>query len=1092
MHFQLLGPLRVTDGDDREIALGGAKPAAVLAMLLLRPNEVVSADRLIEDLWEGDPPPTAAKTLQVHMSRLRRALGEPHNGDSGGTIQTTGGGYLLHVEPDQVDALRFERLVAEGTAALSEGAHARASARTREALALWRGSALADFTYASFVQDEIARLDGLRTVALESAVEAELALGRHAELIPELKFLVKRHPVSEHLRAQLMLALYRSGRQAEALGVYRAGRRVLVDQLGIEPGEELREMERAILAQDSSLAVRPAPRDEPPRARREKSTRGAFVGYEGELSALEGLLEDALAGRGHLALLAGEAGVGKTRLADELASVAQARGAQVVWGRCRSGGGAPAYWPWVQVLRALVGDPDPGTGRAALATSAADLVQLLPELRDRFPDLDVPAHADAEEARFRLLDAAATYLGRAASARAIVIVFDDLHAADRSTLALLEFVAPAILDASVLIVGTYRDTNADLERPLRDTLNELARTTDCLQLVLTGLSAEDTAHFVEVSAGVAPMPALAAALHETSSGNPLFVSELVRLLRAEDRLRELAQEEALVLPRGVEQVIERRLQRLSAECHTTLSLAAVVGREFDATLLERAGETSGDELLGRLEEAIAARVVELAAGGSFRFTHDLVRQTLYSALGPAERCRAHAAVGRALEQLHGARPHAVAAELAHHYAEALPVGDPAKALQYLTAAGDVATQLSGVHEAADFYERAAAVAPAAGASTDELGALHLARAEQLISISEMQGARNAIEDAEALIGSTSDRRLQARLTVARAHLRMLDALSFDEDAIFEVIEMFRELGDPSGEARGWGAIVTLNCGFSDRLKGGVAAERMLECARRAGNKALENQAMRNIGANFALGSAPLREAIPRTRALIDETDDALTRSRLLNSLSRLEAIRGRFDDARALAAQAMETCPPRERPNLLGYVASISAASELLAGNPQRAEEHARVGVADLEAQGLVRYLSSEICGLIDALIAQGKLEEAEALLERAKPWAAPDDADAVMRQARSRARLEAARGDFETAEPFAVEALGHIGSSQAPDEHAETQILIARILLALGREGEADAAAADALATAQARGAVVLAEQARSLLSAPPVTALR
>src|SRR3954454_25352163 len=268
MQFQILGPLRVTNGDEREIVLGGAKPAAVLAMLLLRPNELVTSDRLIEDLWEGDPPPTASKTLQVHISRLRRALGDGHNGDATSPIETTSGGYMLHAEPGQVDALRFQELVTEGTAALAEAAHARASARLHSALTLWRGDALVDFAYASFAQDAIARLDGLRTVALESAVEPELALGRHAELIPELKFLVKRHPLSEHLRAQLMLALYRSGRQAEALGVYRAGRRVLVDQLGIEPGEELRDLERAILAQDAELA---APTSQPrPRRRTEK------------------------------------------------------------------------------------------------------------------------------------------------------------------------------------------------------------------------------------------------------------------------------------------------------------------------------------------------------------------------------------------------------------------------------------------------------------------------------------------------------------------------------------------------------------------------------------------------------------------------------------------------------------------------------------------------------------------------------------------------------------------------------------------------------------------------------------------------------
>src|SRR3954451_21191581 len=274
--FHILGPFRVTADDGGEIPLGGEKPAALLAMLVLRANELIASDRLIEDLWDGQPPATAAKTLQVHISRLRRTL-------PADTIATTRGGYVLNAGPEQIDAERFEALVSDGTAALAEGAHARASARLRSALALWRGTALADFTYASFAQDTIARLDGLRTVALESAVEAELALGRHAELVPEIKSLLKRHPLSEHLHAQLMLALYRSGRQAEALGVYRAARRVLVDSLGIEPSEELRELERRILEQDKELTA-PVARPRPQREGSEKPTRGAFVGYDRELS----------------------------------------------------------------------------------------------------------------------------------------------------------------------------------------------------------------------------------------------------------------------------------------------------------------------------------------------------------------------------------------------------------------------------------------------------------------------------------------------------------------------------------------------------------------------------------------------------------------------------------------------------------------------------------------------------------------------------------------------------------------------------------------------------------------------------------------
>src|SRR4051812_30180960 len=561
MNFEILGPLRVTDDHERELAVGGSKRAALLAVLVLRANEVVSIDRLIEDLWDGRPPATAAKTLQVHMSRLRRALAAGRNGggDGGDGIVTRGNGYVLDVDPSHIDAEQFKQLVTEGVAALAEGAHARASTRLRSALALWRGDPLADFTYASFAQDEIARLDALRTVAVESAVEAELALGRHAELIPELKMLVKRHPLSEHLRAQLMLALYRSGRQAEALGVYRAARRVLVEQLGIEPGAELKDLERAILAQDASLVpTAPAPRRL--REPSERSPRRLLVGYERELSTLEDALEQALAGRGGLVLLSGEPGIGKTRLADELARVAAARGAQVLWGRCPEAGGAPAYWPWTQMLRALIAERDTLAVRAALGANAGEVIQLVPELGDVLPGLEPTVVADPEESRFRLLAATGGFLKRAAASQPLVLVVDDLHAADDASTAMLQFLAPALLDASVLIVATYRDTEVGVDHRLSHALGELARRTDCVQLVLTGLSGDDTAHFVELSAGIAPMPALAAAIHDVTSGNPLFVNELVRLLRSEQRLNELEGVTKLELPRAIDGVIGRRLE----------------------------------------------------------------------------------------------------------------------------------------------------------------------------------------------------------------------------------------------------------------------------------------------------------------------------------------------------------------------------------------------------------------------------------------------------------------------------------------------------------------------------------------------------
>jgi DNA-binding SARP family transcriptional activator len=248
MEFRILGPLEVSDGGHL-LPLSGAKQRALLAALLLRANEVVPSDRLIEEVWGEESPESGATALRVRLSQLRKAL--PEN-----TIATRPPGYVIRVERDQLDLRRFERLVDEGRRSLETKDAATASAKLAEALALWRGPALADLAYEDFAQPAISRLEELRLAALELRIEADLALGRQVELVGELEALVAEHPLRERLRAQLMLALYRSGRQAEALEAYRAARRALAEELGIDPTPALKELERAILRQDPALDLR--------------------------------------------------------------------------------------------------------------------------------------------------------------------------------------------------------------------------------------------------------------------------------------------------------------------------------------------------------------------------------------------------------------------------------------------------------------------------------------------------------------------------------------------------------------------------------------------------------------------------------------------------------------------------------------------------------------------------------------------------------------------------------------------------------------------------------------------------------------------
>jgi DNA-binding SARP family transcriptional activator len=276
MDFRLLGPLAVADRH-RTLALGGVKQRSLLAVLLLHANEVVAADRLIGELWGESPPATVAKSVQSYVMRLRRELGAER-------LTTRPPGYVLNVAPGELDLAVFERLRAEARRAEP----LRAAEKLREALSLWRGPPLADLAYEPFAQTEIARLEELRLSALEDRIEADLACGRHADSVGELETLIAAHPLRERLRAQLMLALYRSGRQAEALHAYRAARRELADELGLEPGEALRRLEQAILRHDPELEIDtpPRPRRSPPKPERSLLV---FPHADGMLDALLGL-----------------------------------------------------------------------------------------------------------------------------------------------------------------------------------------------------------------------------------------------------------------------------------------------------------------------------------------------------------------------------------------------------------------------------------------------------------------------------------------------------------------------------------------------------------------------------------------------------------------------------------------------------------------------------------------------------------------------------------------------------------------------------------------------------------------------------------
>lgn len=698
MEFRILGPLEVVE-NRRALQLGSRKRRALLALLVLHAGEIVSRDRLIDDLWHGDPPTAAETTLRSHVSRLRSALGPSR-------LLSRPPGYTLVLAPEELDAARCERLLAEGRDALAQERAAEAAERLRSALALWRGQVLADVAYEPFAQGEIARLEELRLAVLEERIESDLALARHADLIGELEALVAEHPLRERLRAQLMLALYRSGRQAEALERYQDARRVLTEELGLEPSEALKDLQRAILAQDVALKppIQLAVEADPVQS---VFGPGPFVGRERELDELLRGLDEALAGEGRLFLISGEPGIGKSRLVDQLTRRAREHGAKVLVGRCWEAGGAPAYWPWVQALSAYVRDRDPDLLRSELGRGLSDLAQILPELNELYGDVPALPAVDPEGARFRFFEATSAFLGAASLAQPLVLAFDDLHAADAPSLLLLQFLAGALAEARLLVVGAYRDVDPSLRDPLAEALAELRRQPMTRSLPLKGLPETDVGSFIALAAGLEPEPQLVSALHQATDGNPLFVGEVVRLLTSEETLGSITDSEAWrrMVPEGVRAVIRRRLRHLSDNCRLVLVLASVLGREFDLAALERVSEVSGDQLLDVLDEAAGERVVADVPGqpGRMRFAHVLIRDTLYDEITPGRRVQLHRRVGDALEELYADNLEPHLAELAHHFYESARPAVAEKALAYARRAAERSLGMLAYEEAARLF-----------------------------------------------------------------------------------------------------------------------------------------------------------------------------------------------------------------------------------------------------------------------------------------------------------------------------------------------------------------------------------------------------
>ena len=526
MRFQVLGPLEV-EADDGPVALGGPKERLLLALLLTRPNQVVSVEALIRGLWGDQPPPTAAKTLQSHVMRVRRAL-EPGRGRGAVSqvLVTRGPGYLLRVAPDGLDAARFEELTTQARRALAERQAVAAAALLQKALGLWRGQAFEEFLDTDFGAAEADRLGELRLVAVEDRAEADLRLGRHRELVAELEGLVRDQPLRERLWAQFMLALYRSGRQADALLAYQRARSVLVEELGIDPGAELRRLHAAVLAQDPGLDLQPTqvgPARELPEALRPRGP--TFVGRARELAWLRSAWTGATQGEVRVGFLAGRQGVGKTRLAAEIAREVHDQGAWVLYGRCTMQPNDPLQ-PFTQ----------------ALAGAGVSLQEVSGPALDRSPTAVGERLAGLLAGR---LDAT------------VLLILDDLHLAEAAALQALAALVTGAATQRLLIVGAYREEEA---------LPELAALLQRLDRDGSGrrqlgpLDQDEVAQVLALYEGEAAARAAAAAVLEATGGLPMLVHQAAvdrAQAQAADQVEKVARQTAS--SRGHLRAVQARL-----------------------------------------------------------------------------------------------------------------------------------------------------------------------------------------------------------------------------------------------------------------------------------------------------------------------------------------------------------------------------------------------------------------------------------------------------------------------------------------------------------------------------------------------------
>ncbi|MGD0747539.1 MAG: BTAD domain-containing putative transcriptional regulator [Acidimicrobiales bacterium] len=866
LEVRVLGPVEVAC-HGRIVDIGGVKARALVARLLIDRGLVVSVDRLVDSLWGDHDGVGAEIALRSTISRVRKRLrdaGAPEN-----LIVTRAPGYVLDVSAEVTDVQRFEQLVAEGRRQLSRRRPSEATRLLKEAQSLWRGQAYSEVRDEPFARAEARRLEELLLAATEARIDAELTAGRHESLIGELESLTSVHPMRERLWSQRMLALYRCGRQAEALRVFQDLRSILVAELGIDPGHDVTWMEHAILTQEPGLDFPVPPESETEAVEQDSevdptsgyrfrmptaANESPFVGRTQESAVLNDWWESVRAGRGRLLLVDGDPGIGKTRLVVELARAVDAEGALVLWGRCDEDPVAP-FQPFAEAL-----------GRFFQSVSA-DRISLMPDwqltelsrlvlrLREYVPLLEEEA-GDPESERYRFFEAVTGTLNEWSERRTTLLVVDDLHRADQPTLLLLRHVLRSIDDDRFGIIGIYNDTEVQPDHRLRSMLADFRSIHPVETVHLQGLSpgaVEELAqNWPGLPSDVVPQ------LCRLTDGNPLFLDEMLRQLRY--RADEHGGEgdtpvpPDLNPPEAIRELVARRVSRLPEDVIYLLQAAAVAGAQLEAGIVAEAAGLSpsrGLDAFDRAEESRLLRRVGDDVHDRYAFTHALVRDAIYGELLRGRRARYHHQIAVATEAAHADALDGYVNELALHYSMGAALGDGDKAIHYCMAAGEQALRLLAFEEAVGHFNRSLEVAEQFGPHDQAL------RCDALMALAEAQNragdtvrADENFERAASLARSMGDAERLASAALRAGPLSYLGIVGANENQVHLLEEAGAVLPPEDSHLR---AMVTARLGLVTVYSARVPAPEMLDHALALSTEAVAMA--RRLGDRSALGYA---------------------------------------------------------------------------------------------------------------------------------------------------------------------------------------------------------------------------------------------